>query len=104
MWGEYSSKVPQPGSREMPYTRSSRASPSRACLRLSRTDPGVWAGIRATEQEERHRRVLRLSSGQRPAGNVLNLPFQGRFLPLMQRVSEWQTFSITQGDISRGIS
>ena len=32
---------------------------------------------------------------RRPAGNVLNLPFQGRLLPHMQRVSEWQAISVT---------
>jgi hypothetical protein len=30
-----------------------------------------------------------------PAGSVLNLPLQGRLLPLKQRVSEWQTISVT---------
>ena len=49
--------------------------------------PGLGAEFRATEQEER------LWEGPvplapRPAGNVPNLPFQGWFLPLMQRVSE----------------
>jgi hypothetical protein len=31
--------------------------------------------------------------------NVLNLPFQGWFLPLLQRVSEWQAISVTHGQV-----
>jgi hypothetical protein len=41
---------------------------------------------------------------RRPAGSVLNLPFQGRLLPLRQRVSEWQAISVTQGEIPRDAS
>jgi hypothetical protein len=78
----------------MPHTRSSGASPSRLTAHRSR----VWVEFRATEQEERHRRVLRrLSSGQQ--ATWLNLPFRGWFLPLKQRVSEWQAISGTQGEI-----
>src|SRR5450755_2494583 len=72
--------------REMPHTRSSRASPG---CGLECTDPRSWAGIRAAEQEEPLRQS-RAPPVRRPAGNVLNLPFQGWFLPLMQRVSERQ--------------
>jgi hypothetical protein len=36
--------------------------------------------------------------------NVVNLPFQGRFLPVMQRVSEWQALSVTHCEISRDAS
>ena len=51
-----------------------------------------WSGIRAPEQEER----LRQSPAppvRRPAGNILNLPFQGRFLPLMHRVRNGKLLS-----------
>jgi hypothetical protein len=66
------------------------------------TDPRPWVGTRAFEQEERHRRVLpRLPAASR---NVVNLPFQGRFLPVMQRVSEWQAISLTHCEISRDAS
>ena len=41
---------------------------------------------------------------RRSAGNALNLPFQDRLLPPMQRVSKWQAISVTQGDISRDAS
>ena len=30
---------------------------------------------------------------RQPMGRVLNLPFQGWFLPLEQRVNEWQAIS-----------
>ena len=39
-----------------------------------------------------------------PAGRVLNLPFQGRLLPLKQRVNEWQAISVTRGEIPRDAS
>jgi len=57
---------------------------------------GSVASLRAAEQEERHRRKLRrLSSGS--AGNVLNLPFQGWFLPSAQRVQERLPIFVTYG-------
>ena len=34
---------------------------------------------------------------RRPAGNVPNLPLQSWFLPLIQRVSEWQPICVTYG-------
>ena len=39
------------------------------------------------------------SAARPPPGSVLNLPFQGRLLPLMQRVNEWQAVSATYGEI-----
>ena len=41
---------------------------------------------------------------RQPVGSVLNLPFQGRLLPLKQRVSEWPAISVTQGEIPREAS
>jgi hypothetical protein len=35
------------------------------------------------------------TAGDQP-GNVLNLPFQGWLLPLLQRAGEWQAISITR--------
>jgi hypothetical protein len=65
--------------------------------------PGLGAGFRATEQEER------LWEGpvplaRKPAGNVPNLPFQGWFLPLMQRVGEWHLFASHTVTYSRDAS
>jgi hypothetical protein len=97
---EYSSKVQQPGPREMPHTRSSWALPSRAAAHRSQ---GLGTGFRATKQE----RCLcegPVPLARRPAGSVLNLPFQGRLLPLRQRVSAWQAISVTQGEIPRDVS
>ena len=62
---------------------------------LRRIDPRSGVEFRATEQE----RCLwegPVPLARRPAGSVLNLPFQGRLLPLRQRVSEWQAISVTQ--------
>jgi hypothetical protein len=91
--GKYSSKVQQPGPHEIPHTRSSWALLSRAAAHRSQV---FGAEFRATEQEER------LWEGpvplaRRPAGDVPNLPFQGWFLPLIQRVSEWQPICVTCG-------
>jgi hypothetical protein len=60
----------------MRHTRSSWALPSRAAVPPAR----------------------------RSAGSVLNMPFQGRLLPLKQRVNEWQAISVTRGEISRDAS
>ena len=66
---------------------------------LWRTDLRVWAGIRAAEQEGRHRPDP-APPAWRVAGSVLDLPFQGWCLPLLQRVSEWQAISVTHGHVS----
>jgi hypothetical protein len=36
---------------------------------------------------------------RRPAGNEMNVMFQSRPWPLVQRVSEWVAASVTKGDI-----
>ena len=45
-----------------------------------------------------------LTGFRRPAGSVLDLPFQGRLLPLKQRVSEWQALSVAEREIPRDAS
>jgi hypothetical protein len=57
----------------------------------------LGAEFRAAEQEERIWEGP-VPLAWRSAGNVLNLPFQGRLLPLKQRVNEWQAISVTHGD------
>ena len=95
---DYSSKVQQPGPRQMPHTRSSGASPSRPAEHRSR----VWAEFRAAEQG-RTPSQNPAPPVQRSVGNVLNLRFLS-WLLLLQRVSEWQAISVTQGEIPRGTS
>jgi len=65
--------------------------------------PSITRVARLAEQGERHHGILRRPVWG-PAGNVLNLPFQGWLLPFLQRVSECQTISITEGEISRDAS
>ena len=56
--------------------------------------PGLGAEFWATDQEER---LWEGPSAACPAASrhVLNLPFQGWFLSLIQRVSEWQPICFT---------
>ena len=100
LWGKYSSKVPQPGPREIPYTRSSW---DLAVAGGGHRSQVLEPEFRAAEQEERLWEDP-VPLARRPAGRVLNLPFQGRLLPLKQRVSEWQAISIIQGEIPRDTS
>ena len=77
----------------MPHMRSSWASPLVSGSGLRAQSPGLGLGSWAAEQEERHRPDP-APPAWRSAGNVLNLSFQGWFLPLLQRVSEWQAISV----------
>jgi hypothetical protein len=74
----------------MPHTRSRRACSSRAAAACGTQIPGLEP--RFGPLSRKNAIVGSCSPVRGPSGEVLNLPFQGRFLLLTQRVSEWQAF------------